>query len=257
VEIGGLDLRRVTDDEIATIRAALVEHQVVVFRNQPLTPPELKSFFTRFGDLDNGVIRTRSVCEEDPEVLVLETLNPGTAAMWHTDHTFLPEPPMAACLHAQRLPAVGGDTCFASMFAAYEALSLPMREMLDGLTAVHGTGHLARRFAIEDRNVPSDTRLDYRAVHPVIRTHPESGRKSLFYSGGAMARIIELSEPESDAIIALLHQHVCQPRFQLRVHWERQSLVMWDERSTVHLAVADYDEPRVMHRLMLRGDRPF
>jgi alpha-ketoglutarate-dependent taurine dioxygenase len=256
-EVAGVDLRDPSDDATAAVRSALVAHQVLVFRDQPLTPTELKSFFTRFGALDNGVIRSRTMCETEPDVLVLETLNPGTAAMWHTDSTYQAEPPMAACLHAKVLPSVGGDTCFASMFAAYESLSAQMKGMLDGLHAVHDTEHLVRRFRLEDRNVQSETRLDYCAIHPLVRTHPESGRKSLFYSSGALNRIVELTEVESDAIIAFLHEHVSQPRFQLRVCWAPETLVIWDERSTVHAAVADYDEPRVMHRLMLRGHRPF
>jgi taurine dioxygenase len=257
VEVSGVDLRTATEEDVAALRAALVEHQVVVVRRQPLTPPELKTFFTRFGDIMDGVIRTRSRCEEEPDVLVLETLNPGSAAKWHTDHAFLDQPPMAACLHAVQVPRVGGDTCFASMFAAYDALSPALQSMLDGLTAVHDTEHLLRRFAQEDRNVTPESLVRLEAVHPVVRTHPESGRKSLFYTGDFMTRIRELAEAESNAVIAFLRAHVNQPRFQLRLHWEVDTFVMWDERSTLHLAVDDYDERRVMHRLMLQGDRPF
>ena len=255
-EVKGLDLRNVGDDEVGELRAALVEHQVVVVRNQSFTPRELKEFFVRFGDLTEGVIRTRSRCADEPDVLVLETMNPGDAGRWHTDHSFVPEPPMAACLYAVELPAVGGDTCFGSMFAAYDALSAPMRALLDGLTAVHSNEALLRRFAVEDRNVTADSLAPLRANHPVVRTHPESGRKSIFYSSHAMVRIVELSELESAALIAFLGEWVKEPRFQLRIAWEPQTFVMWDERSTVHCGVADYHERRILHRLMLAGDAP-
>jgi taurine dioxygenase len=257
VEATNVDLRAVDDDDVAVLRAALVEHQVVVVRRQPLTPVELKAFFTRLGEITHGVIRTRSTCVEEPDVLVLETMNPGSAAKWHTDHAFLDEPPMAACLHAVQLPRVGGDTCFTSLFAAYDALSPAMQSMLGGLTAVHDTEHLLRRFAKEDRNVTPESLVRLEAVHPVVRTHPESGRKSLFYTGDFMTRIVELTEAESDAVIAFLRSHINQPRFQLRHHWELETFVMWDERSTLHCGVDDYNERRVMHRLMLQGDRPY
>lgn len=255
--VTGVDLREADATLTERLRRELAERSLLVFPAQHLNPSELLRFIKGFGELDHGIVRTNNHLEEEPEVLVLETTSAGSAGKWHTDHSFTPKPPMAACLQAMVLPSVGGDTGFASMFAAYDALSPVMKELLDGLTATYSTEPITRRFEIENRNVTEESKkINLKSVHPIVRTHPETGRKSLFYSGETCVRINELTEEESDAILGFLREHTKQPIFQCRHKWEVGTIALWDERSTLHCAVGDANERRVMWRLMLQGDEP-
>lgn len=259
-----IDLTRpLCDDDHAALHAALLQHQVLFFENQPVTPRQQRDLAARFGDLHIHPVYPQH--PEVPEIILLDTSrdNPPDNDNWHTDVTFIETPPMGAVLSAQLLPASGGDTLWASGIAAYEALSEPFRRMLDPLSAEHDflQSFPAWRFA----RTPAE-RVRWEAardkhppvVHPVIRTHPESGRRGLFVSEGFTSRIVELDKKESDAVLAHLRVHVAKPEFTVRWRWKRHDLVFWDNRLTQHYASADYlPQRRVMHRATILGDKPF
>lgn len=248
-ELTGVDLRELDDETVAGIRKAWFDHSVVFFRDQTLTPKQQLALAERFGDVvpppvDSGVE------QPEPGVLVLDQVAPvgmGTDR-WHADSTFLPEPPMGAILYAVELPPVGGDTLFASMYAAYDGLSEPLRTLIDGLTAVHSSRTVDEIMGVR--------RVAESAVHPVVRTHPETGRKALFVNGNWTTRINELSLDESDHVLALLFDHVKSPMFQCRFRWTPGAVAFWDNRAVQHFASPDYHERRLMHRVLLAGDRP-
>jgi len=259
-----IDLTRpLCDDDHAALHTALLQHQVLFFENQPVTPRQQRDLAARFGDLHIHPVYPQH--PEVPEIILLDTSrdNPPDNDNWHTDVTFIETPPMGAVLSAQLLPASGGDTLWASGIAAYEALSEPFRRMLDPLSAEHDflQSFPAWRFA----RTPAE-RVRWEAardkhppvVHPVIRTHPESGRRGLFVSEGFTSRIVELDKKESDAVLAHLRVHVAKPEFTVRWRWKRHDLVFWDNRLTQHYASADYlPQRRVMHRATILGDKPF
>jgi taurine dioxygenase len=204
------------------------------------------------------------VLPELPQIMVIDThadFLPDNDN-WHTDVTFSPTPPLAGILAAKQLPSSGGDTLWSSNLAAYEALSEPMRRMLQGLTAEHSVvkSFPAGRWGTD----PAFKERYERAVakhppvtHPVVRTHPVSGRKALFVNEGFTTRIHELAPAESDALLAFLFAHASRPEFTLRWHWNVDDVAFWDNRITQHYAVADYlPERRVMHRATVIGDRP-
>jgi taurine dioxygenase len=249
--------------DIELLRQLLVEHQILFFRQQPLTPDQQVRFARRFGELHIHPIYP--VLPELPEIMVIDThadFLPDNDN-WHTDVTFSPTPPMAGILCAKQLPSVGGDTLWSSNFAAYEALSEAMKRMLQGLSAEHSVvkSFPAARWGSD----PSLKQRYDRAVakhppvsHPVVRTHPLSGRKALFVNEGFTTRIHELTRRESDALLAFLFSHAGQPEFTLRWHWHVDDVAFWDNRVTQHYAVADYlPQRRVMHRATVIGDRPF
>ncbi|NER61678.1 taurine dioxygenase [Pseudomonas sp. MAFF212428] len=263
-QISGIDLsREISREQRDAIEQALLEHQVLFFREQPLSPQQQADFAARFGDLHIHPIYPN--VPQTPQVLVLDTAVTDVRdnAIWHTDVTFLPTPAMGAVLSAKQLPAYGGDTLWASGIAAYEALSAPLRQLLDGLTATHD---FTRSFPLERYgNTPADLarweaarRNNPPLSHPVVRTHPVSGRKSLFVSDGFTARINELSEAESEAILTFLFAHATRPEFTIRWRWQQDDVAFWDNRVTQHYAVDDYrPQRRVMHRATILGDKPF
>ena len=245
-EISGVDLRDLDDASTAAIRAAWLEHSVVFFRDQTLTPKEQVALAERFGEVVPPPVDS-GVAQPEPGVLVLDQIAPvgvGTDR-WHADSTFLPNPPMGAILHAVELPSVGGDTLFAGMHAAYESLSAPLRAMLDGLTAVHSSRTVDEIMGV--------ARVAQSTVHPVVRIHPETGRKTLFVNGNWTTRICELSLDESDHVLGLLFDHVKSPMHQCRFRWTRGAVAFWDNRAVQHFASPDYDERRLMHRVLLAG----
>jgi taurine dioxygenase len=258
-EIEGVDLGGSLDDAtMAEVRQALLDHLVLFFREQDITPAQQLRFSQRFGPVMLSLIDTKST--EEPGVTVLDQVAPKGqyTDRWHTDHTFVPEPPMASMLRAVSIPSLGGDTCFASMYAAYESLSPDLRSFLDGLTAVHSTEIVSRGIAGLDRVYRRDADdVQPPVVHPVIRVHPETGRRALFVCGNFTTRIVELSEAESDAVLRFLFEHIKSPELHCRFRWERNSVALWDNRSAQHCAIPDYQERRVMYRTMIAGDRPF
>lgn len=263
-QISGIDLSvEINAEQRDAIEQALLKHQVLFFRDQPLTPAQQARFAAHFGDLHIHPIYPN--VPETPEVLVLDTAVTDVRdnAVWHTDVTFLATPAMGAVLSAKQLPAYGGDTLWASGIAAFEALSAPLRQMLDGLTATHDFTQSCplERFGTtaEDRERWEATRRANPPLsHPVVRTHPVSGRKALFVSEGFTTRINELSEAESKALLALLFAHATRPEFTIRWRWQENDVAFWDNRVTQHYAVDDYrPQRRVMHRATILGDAPF
>lgn len=263
-QISGVDLSRdLTGEQRNVIERALLDHQVLFFRDQPITPQQQARFAAHFGDLHIHPIYPN--VPEQPEVLILDTAVTDVRdnAIWHTDVTFLPTPALGAVLSAKQVPAYGGDTLWASGIAAFEALSRPMQMLLDGLTATHD---FTRSFPLERfGNTAEDLarweetrRKNPPLSHPVIRTHPVSGRKALFVNDGFTTRINELEAAESEAILKLLFAHGTRPEFTLRWRWQANDVAMWDNRVTQHYAVDDYrPQRRVMHRATILGDAPF
>lgn len=263
-QIGGIDISQpLSPQDRDTIEQALLEHQVLFFRDQSIDPRQQARFAAYFGDLHIHPIYPN--VPEQPEVLVLDTAVTDVRdnAIWHTDVTFLPTPALGAVLSAKLLPAFGGDTLWASGIAAYEALSSPMKGMLEGLTATHD---FIRSFPLERFGTTAEDRVRWEEArrknpplsHPVIRTHPVSGRRSLFVNEGFTSRINELSENESEVILKLLFAHATRPEFTIRWRWQANDVAFWDNRVTQHFAVDDYRPARrVMHRATILGDAPF
>ncbi len=269
-EITGVDAARLDGATFEALRRALLDHLVIVLRGQKLTPKDHLAFARRFGELEppHPVF---AHLPEHPEVSILE--NRGDQGVyndeWHTDVTFRPCPALGSILYARIIPESGGDTLWSSMHAAYEALAEPVRRMIDGLSAVHdicGGGPLgrvpsyreivlarpdgARRLLELEREFPP-------VLHPVVRSHPETGRRALFVNRSFTTRIEGLSKLESAWLLGLLIEHAEQTAFQMRHRWRVDDLVMWDNRCTQHLAVADYAPAhRLMHRITVLGDRP-
>jgi len=263
-QISGVDLSRdLTGDQRDAIEQALLTHQVLFFREQPITPQQQVRFAAQFGDLHIHPIYPN--VPEQPEIMVLDTALTDVRdnAIWHTDVTFLPTPALGAVLSAKQLPAYGGDTLWASGIAAFEALSKPLQTLLDGLTATHD---FTRSFPLERFGTTAEDLARWEETrrknpplsHPVIRTHPASGRKALFVNDGFTTRINELEPGESEAILKLLFAHATRPEFTIRWRWQENDVAMWDNRVTQHYAVDDYrPQRRVMHRATILGDAPF
>jgi taurine dioxygenase len=262
--VAGLDIsERLAESEIERLSALLVEHKVLFFRQQPLSPQAQRDFAARFGTLHVHPIYP--VLPELPEILLLDNHQAFLPDNdnWHTDVTFSKAPPLAGILAAKRIPSVGGDTLWSDSTAAYEALSEPMRRLLDGLTAQHS---VAKSFPPERwQNDPAFKERYERAVakhppvtHPVVRTHPVSRRKGLFVNEGFTTHINELEPRESETLLRFLYSHVARQEFTIRWRWSVDDVAFWDNRNTQHYAVADYlPERRTMHRATVNGDEPF
>lgn len=256
-EITGVDLSQPLDDDtVAELRSALLEHLVLFFRDQDLDEDSHVAFGRHFGELGTPPVKTKHG-EGRSEINVLDQVRPvGQGAdNWHADNTYTAVPPMGSILRGVQIPSVGGDTMFASMYAAYDALSEPIRNLCDGLTAVHDVTKSMRK-AIEHGNSDADLAEMQKqlppVVHPVVRTHPETGRKLLFVNSNSTVRINELSERESDMLLAMLYEHTRTPDFQVRFRWDNRSVAFLDNRCTQHYAVPDYHERRILHRITIR-----
>lgn len=262
--VDGIDLGRpLADAEHEILRGALLAHHVLFFENQPITPRQQRDLAARFGELHIHPVYPQH--PDAAEIVVLDTSNdnPPDNDNWHTDVTFIETPPLGAILAAQLLPPSGGDTSWTSGIAAYEALSAPFRRLLDPLHAEHDfvQSFPAWRFArtpAERERWEAARAKHPPVVHPVIRTHPESGRRGLFVNEGFTTRIVELEKKESDAVLAHLRVHVAKPEFTVRWRWKPHDLAFWDNRLTQHYASADYlPHRRVMHRATILGDKPY
>lgn len=262
--IEGIDLSQALNAAaLALIERALLEHQVIFFRDQPMSPVQHAVLARQFGQLHIHPIYPN--IPEQPEIMLLDTeLNDlRDNALWHTDVTFLAEPAMGAILSAKKVPAYGGDTLWSSATAAFEALSLPLQRMLCGLTATHDIAKSfpAERFGTDPAEVEKLEQAKKKhppISHPVIRTHPVTGRPALFVSEGFSTRINELDAKESDAVLKLLFEHIQKPEFVVRWSWQANDVAFWDNRCTLHYAVDDYrPQHRVMNRATLIGDQPF
>jgi taurine dioxygenase len=261
-EIAGVDLSRDLDEEtVADIRRAWLEHSVVFFRDQNLPPARFLTFAKRFGQ----VIEYPFVkgLEEFPEiipVIKLEHERTNFGGIWHSDTSYLEAPPMGTMLIAREVPPAGGDTLFASGYLAYETLSEGMKRMLDGLVAVNTSAKADASRTREDRvkqSLRDDAKKEYVGEHPVVRTHPETGRKALYVNVGHTLRFKDMTVEESEPILAYLYQHQIRPEFTCRFTWRVGSLAFWDNRCALHNPVNDYHGyRRVMHRITLAGDKP-
>lgn len=257
-EIGGVKLRSdLPDAVIAELRRLWLEHLVLFFRNQELTPRELAEVARRFGEVVHYPLLKG--LEEAPEVIQVtklehETVNFG--GLWHSDTAYLAEPPMASMLIAREVPPHGGDTLFASLYAAYDALSDGMKQMLAPLRAVNSSSKAEKSRTREDRG-PNEARRVLEAEHPVVRTHPETGRKALYVNGGHTLRFVGMTDAESEPLLEYLFAHQVRPEFTCRFHWELGSIAFWDNRCALHNPINDYHGfRRIMHRVTLAGDRP-
>jgi alpha-ketoglutarate-dependent taurine dioxygenase len=270
--IEGVDLSTALDGgTIATIRAALVRHRVVFFRDQDLTPTQQVTFARRFGPLTPAHPLVPGLDEDHPEILVLDSrdyplgVGDRTSATsynnrWHTDVTFSATPPTATVLAAKIVPAYGGDTLWADLIDAYRSLSAPIRDLLDGLVAIHDAHGTFDRFRADDPTGVNQATLATLAPvrHPVVRVHPESGERGLFVNPTFTSHIEGLSGKESATLLALLYDHSVEPERVVRWRWRAGDVAFWDNRSTCHYAAADYGtETRLMHRVTIAGDAPY
>jgi taurine dioxygenase len=259
-ELLGFDLRTdLADADIAFIKAALDRYQVIFFRDQDISPEQQLAFGRRFGELHvHPTVRGKARSEWTELLPVHADANTARVAgdKWHTDVSCDEKPPLASILHMTVIPESGGDTLFSSMYAAYEALSSPMKQMLGSLTATHDGGPNYRDRARRNREDGAN-RVDPTAVHPVIATHPTTGRKTIYVNSVFTVRINELGEAESRAVLEFLFAHVMRPEFQCRFTWGRNSIAFWDNRAVQHYAVWDYyPAVRSGTRVTIRGDRP-
>jgi taurine dioxygenase len=257
--VAGLDIGQPLTPEITEqLHAALHDRGVLFFRNQVLSAGQMHEFATHFGRpipepaIPDPPAHAAAVGENDLLPAKMAT------SVWHSDTTFVPEPPQATVLRAVQIPAVGGDTLWANMYAAYDALSAPMRGFLDGLTAVHTSEDLVRRSGhfTAERARSLGARDGTAVVHPVVRVHPVTGRKALFVNESSCTSIVELTKTEGAHVLAILFEHVKSPDFMMRWRWSPNDVALWDNCAVQHYAVPDYTTTRVMQRVVICGDRP-
>ena len=257
-EIGGVDLSApLSNQEFDAIHQALLDHQVIFFRDQHITVDQHKAFGARFGKLHVHPNAPKTL-PEHPEILTIKA-GPDSkrvaGEVWHSDVSCDEEPPMGSILHIHEVPENGGgDTMFANQYAAYEALSPAMQGFLQTLTAQHES----RKSANHQYRDPAPDQRFPEAEHPVVRTHPETGRKALFVDRGFTTRILQLSPAESDALLNMLFTHAEQPKFVCRFKWRPYSIAFWDNRAVQHQAMWDYfPQRRFGYRVTVCGDKPF
>ena len=265
-ELSGIDLARDLDEgTVAEVRAAWLEHGVVFFRDQELDAEQLLAFARSIGEITRYPMVPG--LDDHPDIIAVtklphEQVNFG--GIWHSDTAYLDEPPMATMLLARQVPPAGGDTLFAGQCAAYDALSPALQDLLEPLRAVNSSALADVSKTREDRvrdhagDLGGDGALpEFEAVHPVVRTHPETGRKALYVNVAHTARFDGMTEEESRPLLEYLFHHQVRPEFTCRFRWEVGSLALWDNRCVQHNPVNDYHgHTRVMHRITLSGDKP-
>lgn len=262
-EIAGIDLRRPVDAAaIAHIRSAWLEHHVLVFRDQDITPQQHVAFSRCFGELERHANRYNRH-PDYPELFLVtnrtidgkpsDTRNVGR--QWHSDGAYSLRPPTGSLLHSQELPGVGGDTLFANMNLAYQSLSPKLRQLLDGLWAVNDRAAVKNNANIDPQRMAERLKVNPPVAHPVVRVHPETGRKSLYVSETVTTQFVGMKPEESRPLLEFLFAHSVRAEFVYRHRWRVHDLVMWDNRCTMHLAPPDYDtsKPRHMQRTTLLG----
>ena len=259
-EITGVDLREASDNDVAEIRRVWLESLVVFFRDQQLSPAEYMTFARRLGKpVPYPFVRGIEGFPEIIEVKKLEHEKINFGGIWHSDTAYLAVPPMASMLLAREVPPRGGDTLFANMYMAYETLSEGMKRLIAPLVAVNASAKADVTRTREDR-IKTDgaqARQSYEAEHPVVRTHPETGRKALYVNVAHTVRFRGMTEEESAPLLGYLFQHQVRPEFTCRFSWQVGSLALWDNRCAQHNPVNDYHGyRRLMHRITLEGDRP-
>ena len=257
-EILGVDLvSKMGHDTIAAIRQALLDHLVIFFRDQELDPPHQIAFAKRFGKLVKyPMVRGLDGFPEIVPVIKLPDERINFGGLWHSDTTYLDCPPMGTILAAKELPPCGGDTIFANMYMAYETLSEGMRDMLGGMVGINSSAK-ARVSQTRETSAKAPDAMEMIAEHPVVRTHPETGRKLLYVNYGHTVRFRDMSYAESTPLLNFLYAHQSRPEFTCCFRWRPGSVAFWDNRCTQHNPINDYHGfKRVMHRITIAGDRP-
>ena len=268
-EITGIDLsHNLSDAVLAEVRAALLDNLVICFRDQTITPEQQLAFARRWGDIHLHPFMQGM--EEHPEILAI-IKRPGDkknfGGSWHTDQMFSPSPAMGTMLYAKQVPPAGGDTMFANLYLAYESLSDGMKTLANQLRTVCVGDNFKQADGRSRKDRYSDQMADMRvkdpgnvqttSVHPLVRTHPETGRKAL-YVGGHVQRFDGMTDEESQPLLDWFMAHAVKPEFVARFRWYNGTLIFWDNRCTQHFAINDYPaETRIMHRITICGDKPF
>jgi taurine dioxygenase len=259
-EIRGVNVAAPLDDVvIAEIRRAFLDHLVIFFRDQKLTPPDQLAFARRFGEpMEYPQLKGLPECPLITPVLKLAHEQVNFGGVWHTDTTYLAQPPMASMLYAVEIPPYGGDTIFANQYLAYETLSEGLRKTLDGLIGVNTSTKADASKTREDRLKAAGVEMKALASeHPAVRTHPETERKSLYVNQGHTAHFKGWTEEESRPLLEYLFQHQVKLELTCRFQWQPGSIALWDNRCAQHNAVNDYAGfKRLMHRVTLAGDTP-
>lgn len=256
-EILGVDLSKpLGNQQFQEVHDVLMDRMVIFFRDQRLSVEQHKDFGRRFGKLHTHPA-SPDVVPDHPEVLVIRADEKSTSVPgedWHSDVSCVPEPPMGSILYLTEVPSDGGgDTMFANMYLAYETLSEPIRKFIEGLTAIHDGEKRYRGYYGDDRG-----KVYPRAEHPIVRTHPVTGKKCLFVNRFFTTHIVGLRREESDAILEMLYRHIETPEFAMRFQWQPNSVAFWDNRCAQHHAVWDYyPGKRYGHRVTICGDKPY
>ena len=258
-EVRGLDLAEPLDEvAFSELNDAWMRHLVLFFRDQKLSIDQHKDFARRFGSLHVHPVIRQMEDQGHPEIMVLESdaKRPFVAERWHSDVTFQKKPPLGSILRAVDVPETGGDTMWASMYAAYDALSETFQGVLGSLRALHHGGGF--RAVADSDDKKGELEKDLTSVHPVIRTHPITGRKALFVNSTFTKSIEGMHPKESKALLRFLFDHIDQPEFAVRFHWKPGSIAMWDNRCTQHRVLRDnVVDHRRMERVTIEGDAPF
>ena len=258
-EIFGVDLsKNLGNQQFKEVHDALMDNLVIFFRDQTMSIEQHKAFGRRFGELHIHPNAPQEI-KEHPELLVIkadEKSKHVAGEEWHSDVSSDPVPPMGSILHLTVVPPDGGgDTMFANMYAAYEKLSEPLKTMIEPMTAIHDSAK-AHKYRLKQGDRADMTMP--RAEHPIVRTHPVTGRKALYVNRGFTTRIRQLPPNESDAVLNMLYNHIETPEFMCRFHWQANSVAFWDNRSAQHRAIFDYHPHRRYGlRVTVAGDKPF
>jgi taurine dioxygenase len=240
-EVHGPDLAALDDAGFAAVQALLLEHLVLFFPAQNLAVDDHVAFGRRFGPLEAHP-NLKNPFTQHPELFELAATHGGVADEWHTDLTFREDPAVLSVLQLKKAPAVGGDTQWASLYAAYDELSEPMKALCDGLSALHDA-------------LPHN-RPEQMAIHPVVRVHPETGRRALYVNEHFTRRLVELNATESESLLRYLTRWVANPRFTVRYRWTEGTVAIWDNRCTQHFVLNDFEGERIIQRVTVMGDRP-
>jgi taurine dioxygenase len=260
--VGGIDLREAIDAAMKDeLRAALLDWKVLFFRDQDITTEQHLAFARAFGELEVHPFAPHK--PGYPEILAIthDKDNKGRENTWHSDVTWRTEPSLGSILHALEVPAVGGDTLFADMYAAYENLTGDVKAKIDGKKALHDFAHFRtamRKRGLNEEQIAAMNAKYPTVEHPIVRTHPETGREALYVNAAFTQYILGMEREESDVLLKHLYAQASIPEYQCRFHWEKNSLAFWDNRCTQHYAVSDYwPALRRMERATVIGDRPY
>lgn len=259
-EIFGVDMAQDLGDEVVgEVRQALLDHLVIFLRDQKVTPQQQLAFAGRFGDpVEYPQLKGLPEAPMITPVVKLEHERSNFGGIWHADTTYMERPPMGTMLLAREVPPYGGDTLFANQYLAYEALSDGLKKTLEGLVGISSSAKAEVTKTREDRMKEAGAELKVlTAEHPIVRTHPETGRKALFTSDAHTAQIKGWTEKESLPLLKFLWEHQARPEFTCRFRWQVGSVAFWDNRCAMHNPINDYHGfRRIMHRVTLAGDRP-